>query len=197
MNCLQHWVWQNGGFRIYPDLSSPNQLQPGTITLPNRNIRKFSIRHTQGPRRREDGMLIPPLRQALPVVRNMIITFWPYKCVLESHRTAYYLFTQIDAFDLKDWLVNTSGFDFIVSVRSSQPLLFRIENDKNPVPGLTIGRFNVVLWAALYDAQNGCRIKIEIVSGFFTMVLLGLLFSCCIISIFFAGFILSNMMVLG
>ncbi|MBK6825880.1 MAG: hypothetical protein IPG86_02915 [Chitinophagaceae bacterium] len=68
-NSAQHWVWQNGGFRIYPDLYFPDQLQSGATTFPNRNIRKFSIKHTQGPRSRAGGMLLPPLRQA-PLVRR-------------------------------------------------------------------------------------------------------------------------------
>jgi len=42
--------------------------------LPNRIIRKFIVKHTQGPCRWADGLLKPPLRQSVLVGSNYIET---------------------------------------------------------------------------------------------------------------------------
>jgi len=57
-------------FQIYPCQIFPDQLASETNMLPNRIIRKFIVKHTQGPWRRAAGIIMPPLRQALLVGSN-------------------------------------------------------------------------------------------------------------------------------
>ena len=127
----------------------------------------------------------------------MIIPFLPYRTVIESKRSAYCLFTQIETLDLRDRLVNTSGYDLIVTIRNSDPLIYRVVNYRNSIPGLTNGRFNSVLWAAFYESNRGCKIETEVVSGVFTFIFLGLFCTCFIVSIYFAGITSANTLVLG
>ncbi len=121
-------------------------------------------------------------------MNKMKIPFLPYKCVIESNRSAYYLFNKIDALNLG--LDNYSGYNLKAFVSSINPLFMRFEN----VNHSSNGRFNAVLWASFNDVEKRCRIEIEINSGIFTFISLGLLVCSFIASVFSDKFTASSIL---
>lgn len=112
----------------------------------------------------------------------MKIPFLPYKCAIETNRSSYYLFNKIDALNLG--LDNYSTYDLKAFVSHVDPLVIRFENIKNSIPGTNNGRFNAILWASFNNVEKGCRIEIEINSGVFTFISLGLLICSFMATVF-------------